>query len=244
VEKDDEPVKKGKGHPPKEYQWPPGVSGNPFGRPLGSRNRKKKAIPGLTPSEQIALEEASRAVGTSNGEMEAIRAVNRAQLKTAADGGSNAQRDYINRTARLEQKSFDQRQALLQSLEEYKRQYEYHQLTLDDEQMRRLERMLLPHPDDIEVDFARGAFSIKGPSTTQERKIWNEGLAAHARMQSLVLECRRAVLADPSNPAVHMTLLDCTDRFMRNNDKLPERYRLKRLPIWKEGGNLAMPEVH
>ncbi|HXG99050.1 MAG TPA: DUF5681 domain-containing protein [Sphingomicrobium sp.] len=243
MENDSEPVKKGKGHPPKDHQWPPGVSGNPFGRPLGSRN-KKKAIPGLTPSEQIALEEAARKVGTSNGEMEAIRAVHRAQLKAAADGGSNAQRDYINRTAKLEQKAWDQRQALLQSLEEYKRQYEYDQLTLDDKQMGRLEQTLLPHPDDIEIDFARGTYSIKGPATTQERKIWNEGMVAHARMRDMVFECRRDVLADPSRPGAHLTLIDCTDRFMRNNDKLPERYRLKRLPIWKEGKNLAMPEVH
>jgi len=29
--------KVGKGHPPKESQWKPGQSGNPAGRPLGTR---------------------------------------------------------------------------------------------------------------------------------------------------------------------------------------------------------------
>lgn len=241
---DDEPAKKGRGHPPKEYQWPRGVSGNPWGRPPGSKNKKKKTVPGLTPSEQIALEEAGRAVATSSGEMKAIRAVYRAQLKAAADGGSTAQRDYINRTHKLEQKAWDERQVLLQWLEECKRQYEYEKLTLDREQLNRLEATRMPHPDDIEVDFESGTFSIKGPVSTRERKIWNEGLAAHARMRSMVLGFRREVLADPSNPDAHFNLLYWTDRFMRNNDKLPKRYRLKRLPIWKAGRNLPMPEIH
>ncbi len=62
-------------------------------------------------------------------------------------------------------------------------------------------------------------------------------------MRTMALECRRDVLANPSNRAAHLMLVDCTNRFMRNNDKLSERYRLKRLPIWKEGRNISMPEL-
>ena len=65
---DDKPIRKGRGFPPREHQWPPGVSGNIFGRPLGSKNKKKRHSPGLTPSEQMALEEAGRTVKTSDGE--------------------------------------------------------------------------------------------------------------------------------------------------------------------------------
>ena len=99
---DDKPIKKGRGFPPHEHKWLPGVSGNIFGRPLGSKNKKKRHQPGLTPSQQIAIEKAGRKVKTSDGEMEAVRAVMRSQVVSAIKGGSNAQRNALDRIDRIE----------------------------------------------------------------------------------------------------------------------------------------------
>ena len=93
----------------------------------------------------------------------------------------------------------------------------------------------------MEVDFDAGTIQISGPASKKEQKKWNEGLGALRKMRALVLEYRRAVLSDPLNEELQWKLLHSTDRFMRNNDALPERYRMKRLPIWKEGTKLPLP---
>lgn len=238
---DDQPTKKGRGHPPSEYWYPKGVSGNPWGRPLGSKNKQKRAPKGLTPSEQIAWEESHRKVKTSEGEMEAIRAVKRAQIATAAKGGTNAQRNALEHIEQIEAKQRTERRALMLKAEEYKQQYEMDKRTRSKAQLALIYDELLPHPEDVEVDWETSTIAIHGPASAKERKIWDQGLHAHARMRSLVFRYRREVEAYPLDRTLHMTLADCTDRFMRNNDRLPERYRLRRLPIWKRGAELPIP---
>lgn len=240
VPDDDKPIKKGRGYPPVEHQFPPGVSGWPRGRPLGSKN-KKKAVPGLTPSEQIAVEEAARMVKTSDGEMPALRAVNRAQFVTAIKGGTNAQRNAIEHIERIEAKKAAEHSAAMLKCEEYKQQYEAHKAIANERQLAYIYDTLLPHPEDVEVDFDTGTIAVFGPANTKERKLWNEGLAAHAKMRALVFQFRREVAARPNDRGLHLLLADCTDRFMRNNDRWPQRYRLKRLPIWKRGADLPIP---
>lgn len=238
---DDQPIKKGRGHPPREYRYPKGVSGNPWGRPLGTKNKKKRAPKGLTPSEQIAWEESHRKVKTSEGEMEAIRAVKRAQIATAAKGGTNAQRNALEHIEKIEAKQRAEHSALMLNLEEYKQQYEMDKRTRSKSQLAFIYDALLPHPEDVEVDWDTGMVAVRGPSNAKERKIWNEGLQAHAQMRSLVFQYRREVEKRPDDRSLHFLLADCTDRFMRNNERCPERYRMKRLPIWKQGAQLPIP---
>lgn len=238
---DDKPIKKGRGHPPQDYKYPKGVSGNPWGRPLGSKNKKKRPPRGLTPSQQIAWEEAHRAVKTSDGEMPAVRAVNRAQLVSAIKGGTNAQRNSLDHIERIEAKSAAELRDAMLKCEEYKQHYEA--LKQCGSHLASIYDGLVPHPDDIEVDFSTLTIKVHGPATTRERKIWNEGLAAHAKMREMVFQIRREVARDSLNTGLNLELLHWTDRFMRNNDKLPERYRLKRLPIWKQGEKLPMPDL-
>ena len=235
------PTKKGRGFPPVEHQWPPGVSGNVFGRPVGSKNKMKRHGPGLTASEQIALEEATRTIKTSDGQMEALRAVNRAQFVTAIKGGTNAQRAALERIERIQARQAAEQQALLLRCEEYKQQYEIDKGVLTKRKLAFIYDNSLPHPEDVEVDFEKGTVVIHGPSSTRQRKYMNEALATLAKIRALVFELRRDVAARPSDRGLHYLLADCTDRFMRKNDRLPERNRLKRLPIWKRGADLPIP---
>ena len=238
---DAKPIKKGRGHPPVEHQWPPGVSGNIFGRPVGSKNKLNRHGPGLTASQQIALEEATRPVKTSDGQMPALRAVNRAQFVAALKGGSNAQRNFLDRIEKIQAKQAVEQQALLLQYEEYKQIYEMHKEIATKRELAIIYDNLLPHPEDVEVDFEKGTVVIHGPSSTRQRKYMSQALAALAQIRALVFELRRDVAAHPSDRGLHYLLADCTDRFMRKNDRLPERYRLKRLPIWKRGADIPIP---
>lgn len=238
---DDDPPKKGYKHPPKEHQFPRHSSGNPWGRPPGSKNKKKRSS-GLTPAERAVHEEMNRQIASSSGPMRALNAVIRAQLKTAGKGSVLAQRDLIDRAMELDRKIEIEQLAHLARAEDYKRQCEEMRL-FHPEQFAKLEPLLIPHPDDIDVDWDARKVRIEGPATAREAKIWKEGLDALAKMRSLVFEYRRKVAADPMNVDLNLALLHCTHRFMRGNDQMPERYRMKRVPIWQKGRTLPMPEL-
>ena len=237
---DDKPIKKGRGHPPQEYKYPKGMSGNPWGRPLGSKNKKRQPG-GLTPSQKIALEEAHHVVGTGDGKMEAIRAVNRAQIATAAKGGTNAQRNAIEHIEGIEAKLAADHRAAMLKCEEYKQQYEA--LKRAGSHLVSAYDAIVPHPDDVEVNFDTGIVNIHGPANARERKLWGQSLGALAKMREMVFQIRREVARDPKNPALTLELLHWTNRFMRHNEALPERHRLNRLPIWRAGQNLPMPDL-
>lgn len=238
---DDDPPQRGYKHPPQEHQFPRYTSGNPWGRPPGSKNKKKRAS-GLTAAEQILQDEMSRQIASSSGPMPALTAVIRAQLKTAGKGSPFAQRDLIDRAMQVEQKIQDEQLGLLVKAEGYKRQCDemrlYHPM-----EFAKLEPLLIPHPDDVDVDWDGRKVRILGPASAKEAKIWREGLNALAEMRSLVLKYRRKVAADPMNVDLNLALLRCTHRFMRGNDQMPERYRIKQVPIWQKGKTLPMPEL-
>lgn len=237
----DDPPKKGYKHPPKEHQFPPHTSGNTWGRPLGSKNKKKRNS-GLTPAEQALYDEMNRLIGSSGGPMRAFNAVIRAQLKTAGKGSPFAQRDLIDRAMMLDQKIQEEQLANLTKAEGYKRQCEELRL-FHPEEFARIEPLLIPHPDDVDVDWDKRKVRIHGPATAKEAEVWNEGLEALAKMRSMIFDYRRKVAADPMNVDLNLALLRCTHRFMCKNDQLSERYRLKRVPIWRKGKSLPMPEL-
>ncbi|MGX7927868.1 DUF5681 domain-containing protein [Tsuneonella sp. HG094] len=238
---DDDAPKRGYKHPPKEHQFPPYTSGNSRGRPLGSKNKKKRAS-GLTAAEQILQDEMSRQIASSSGPMAAFTAVIRAQLKTAGKGSPFAQRDLIDRAMQVEQKIQDEQLAILVKFESYKRQCDEMRL-YHPEEFAKLEPLLIPHPDDVEADWSKRTVKIHGPANAKEAKVWKELLDTLAKMRALVFEYRRRVAADPMDVDLNLTLLRCTHRFMRHNERLPERYQLRRLPVWRKGKTLPMPEL-
>lgn len=238
---DNEPAKKGPGYPPVEHRFQKGTSGNRLGRPLGSKNKKKRD-PMQTLSDQITIEEAYRKVRSSDGELPALTALIRAQLLTAAKGSPLAQRYAIERIMEVEQRHRDEKTTLMMNAERYKQLHEELKIA-DPAWVAQNEHRLIPHPDDIEIDWTKREVRILGPADRVERKVWQQGLDALAKMKAMVFELRREVEAEPENPELHLALLHCTHRFMCSNDKLPERYRMRRLPIWKKGKSLPMPEI-
>ena len=102
--------------------------------------------------------------------MEATRAVNRAQITTAAKGGTNAQKAHFARHDRIAQKIEDTLNAELEGWEGYVRLCENALDGLTPEQRTELEKVMLPHPDDVEVDFGMGEVRILGPTTSLQRR--------------------------------------------------------------------------
>ena len=69
----------------KKYAWKPGESGNPNGRPLGSKNKLKltkeafEEIAGISPGEMLAMiAQRQFAQSTTNGDAMAIKAITEA----------------------------------------------------------------------------------------------------------------------------------------------------------------------
>ena len=69
----------------KKYAWKPGESGNPKGRPLGSKNKLKltkeafEEIAGISPGEMLAMiAQRQFAQSTTNGDAMAIKAITEA----------------------------------------------------------------------------------------------------------------------------------------------------------------------
>ena len=69
----------------KKYAWKPGESGNPKGRPLGSKNKLKltkeafEEIAGISPGEMLAMIAQRQFVqSTTNGDAMAIKAITEA----------------------------------------------------------------------------------------------------------------------------------------------------------------------
>lgn len=234
---DSTPTKSGPGFPPVEYRFRKGVSGNYAGRPLGSKNKKKRSA-GLTRSEQITVDEAYRMVG----EIPAIIALKRAQLRSAAKGSALAQRDAIEAIMAVERHERDEHMKLMMNAERYKQLCE-EVLATDPALYSRHEHRLIPHPEDVEINWGIREVRILGPADRKERKVWLQGIEALRKMREMVFELRREVLADPHNADLQLMLTRCTHQFIENNDRLPERYRLRRIPIWTKGKSFPMPKL-
>lgn len=160
----------GFGKPPKETQFIKGRSGNPAGRPKGSKNKPK-----LITDERfkdMVLEEAYReiAINDDTGTMTIpiVQAGLRSMTVKAAKGDYRSLKlmtELIDRTEteKLRRKEFEIGEAM-----------EY--LVKADEEVRRRELRgqsvsdIIPHPNDIFIDTDKGTVKVIGPMTYTDQK--------------------------------------------------------------------------
>lgn len=235
---DNDEGKIGYGRPPAEHRWKPGQSGNPKGRPKG----KKKAVPSpdLPDSSNVLLAEANREVQVSGESISATKALFRSQLIGGIKGNRLMAKDMADRIERAEREA---REARTKQFEE---------VSVLKEQLRRRfkeardaglpEPDFRPHPDDIKLDRSTGSWSIEGPWDSDEKKQWDEMLAELDKLRRQVFYYRGRVAKDPTNPNLTITLIELGMLFEEYNGKLPERYKRKRIPIWRAGRTLPMPD--
>jgi hypothetical protein len=188
--------------PPVATQFAPGKSGNPRGRPKGSKNRKK--LPALHEErlKDIILEEAYRtiSVNDANGPVTIpmAQAVIRSLAVNAAKGNQRAQRLFAELLASVEGANRRLHDEWLETAINYKVEWE-----------RELERRNalginapepVPHPNDIIVDMKTGLVQIKGPMTAEEKVVWDRARKRKEECDRTIAELEHLLEQKPDHP--------------------------------------------
>ena len=178
----------GYGKPPAATRFQPGQSGNPGGRPKGARNK----LPALNEErlKTIILEEAYRAIRINDGDRQIkvpmAQAIIRAVAVNAVKGQQRAQRLFTELLTTTERENKTLNDEWLDVAMTYKIEWE--------KELERRARLgitdlpePLPHPDHIVLDMQTGTAVIRGPSTKQEKSLWDR---IRGREQDFVEELR------------------------------------------------------
>lgn len=159
----------GYGKPPRDKRFRKGSSGNLNGRPKGAFNRRYTGQ-----EEQLfdafrkhATREITVRDGSAEVSMTMIEAVVRTLLVKAVQGSARHTEILLKFMALIEKHDRELHEQLQQSFIEYKFRGE--------QELARRKRLgithlpdLVPHPDDIEIDFEDGSITVNGPMTEKE----------------------------------------------------------------------------
>lgn len=154
--------------PPKATQFKKGQSGNPMGR-----KRKQKAKPllqGPLPTLAALRAEALRLIpvreGENRQEISTIEAVIRSMARSAIQGGVFAQRTFLELQMAEDERQAEKKRKAFEFWRDYTTQA---RAEIHDALARgRTVPKLLPHPDDIELDYENLAVRILGPANEEE----------------------------------------------------------------------------
>ena len=194
----------GYGKPPKDARFKPGKSGNPKGRPRGSKNKS----PGMHEErmKDIILDEAYRDITIREGHRSVTipmaQAVMRSLAVNAAKGQHRAQRLFSQLLAEVESSRNMLHAEYLDKALTYKIEWEK-------EMRRRAEAGIetmdepIPHPDHIKIDFRTGKVRIVGPMTKEEKEELDYGRKKLPDLRANIDDLREALVheTDPDEIA-------------------------------------------
>lgn len=159
--------------PPAATRFKPGQSGNPRGRPKGSKNK----LPYLNEErlKTIVQMEAYRDIKINDGKRQVTipmaQAVIRSLAVGAAKGQQRSQRLFTELLMVTERENHAQHSAYLDTVIEYKIGWE--------QELDRRKRLGIeaddpvPHPDDIVFEPKTGQIHINGPITNEQKIQWD-----------------------------------------------------------------------
>lgn len=157
--------------PPTTTRFKPGHSGNPKGRPKGSKNKRPSMHEERM--KDIILDEAYRDITVREGHRSVsipmAQAVMRSLAVNAAKGQHRAQRLFSQLLAEVEHSRNILHSECLDKAITYKIEW-------DKELRRRAELGVtnlddpIPHPDHVKIDFRSGEVKIVGPMTRDEKE--------------------------------------------------------------------------
>lgn len=164
--------KVGYAKPPASGRFKPGKSGNPKGRPRGSKNK----VPALNEErlKDIILAEAYREISVRDGDRNVsvpmAQAIVRALAVNAAKGQHRAQRLFAEMLSTTERQNKALADEWLETAIEYKVEWE-----------RELEHRArlgitnlpepLPHPDQVIINLNKGTAHVQGPMTKEQKEV-------------------------------------------------------------------------
>lgn len=198
----------GYGKPPIHTQFKKGQSGNPSGRPTGTKN--KRHDPTTNQLHDLIQEEANREITVQEkGEdvsITMVRAIVRTMAVKAARGGTQAQTQFMRLTAESERSRVAQTRDELDCAIQYK-------LAWDAELRRRKKtgiqcRAPLPHPDDVHIDPTTCEIYLTGPLEKSHVSYW-KWLAGRKSAFSQELEQLCEEYAECGDPKEQAFLKSC-----------------------------------
>ncbi len=179
--------------PPEATRFRPGQSGNPRGRPKGTKNRR----PALHEErmKEIILDEAYRTITVRDGErnvtVSMAQAIMRSLAVNAAKGQHRAQRLFAELLSATERERVALQERFFNAALDYKIAWERELARRDALGITDLPPPL-PHPDHVVIDVRSGTVRMLGPATKEEKAEWDAILAERVVLEDCVAQLRQA----------------------------------------------------
>jgi hypothetical protein len=189
--------KVGYGKAPEAFRFKKGVSGNPGGRPKGSRNRHPEGR-----FAETVLGEGYQLIdvkeGNSQTRMGSAKAALRRMKIDAVKGSFRAQKEFVNLMLSVEREERAGREGQIKAVMEYKAGW-YEEL-----RQRRAAGVAAlpspPHPDDIHINIRTGEITVRGPVTLEQEKAVDEYFAPMEAAECAISEVSHLLSNEPNYP--------------------------------------------
>jgi hypothetical protein len=188
--------------PPKKGRFAKGRSGNPAGRPRGSKRNQSVHI-FEEPVNGLMVEEFYRPVTIREGDkvtrVSAVQAALRGLALSAAKGSLRAQREVLALLRSVEADRRRENDKRLRTAIEYKVRWEHKRWGVD-------EADVVPHPDDILINHSTGEVTYKGPISRAQRDAQDQMVAMRPQIVEDIRKIQRCLVDEPDNPTLKAAL--------------------------------------